>query len=164
MAMWCHQHMLGDYKGRYRAGLWIKNDGKKKITINCFTPAAWWKKKGADKGGGFPPPSKSVLQNASPTAPFFSRFSDSAGKDLQSVWEKAPLTVPAAGQEVAKATLQLPGGVLLPPTQIRGLIPFLLLPRAKPVVTSAGVRPRQVFGPRQLCCGVFFVVVLTYPF
>lgn len=54
MAMWCHQHMLGDYKGRYRAGLWIKNDEKKKITINCFTPAASRKKKkGADKGGGF---------------------------------------------------------------------------------------------------------------
>lgn len=40
------------------------------------------------------------------------------------------LAVPAAGQEVAKATLQLSGGVPLPPTQIRGLIPPLLLPRA----------------------------------
>lgn len=114
------------------------------------------KKKGTDKGGGFfpsPPLRISPPKCQLNCSIFFSRFSDSAGKDLQSVWEEAPLTVPAAGQEVAKATLQLPGGVPLPPTQIKGLIPFLLPPRTKPVVTPAGVRPRQVFGTKQVFCG-----------
>lgn len=133
MAMWCHQHMLGDYKGRYRAGQWIKNDGKKKSLLTAsLQQLGGKKKKGANKGGGFLPP---IPPQISPlkcqlNCSIFSWFSDSAGKDLWSVWEEMLLAVPAAGQEVAKTTLQLSGGVPLPPTQIRGLIPSPLLPRA----------------------------------
>lgn len=121
MAMWCHQHMLGDYKGRYRAGLWIKNDEKKKkITINCFTPAASWKKKKKvqTKEGDFflLPCSKSILQNASSTAPFFSRFSDSAGKDLQSRERRHRFLYQLLGKRLQRQPCNYPEAFLsLPP-------------------------------------------------
>lgn len=82
---------------------------------------------------------------------FFPRFSDSAGKGLQRVSEEAPLTVATAGQRLAtKATSQLPWGIPLLLTQIKGL----LMPRASSVMMPAGVRPRQVFGLAQVCWGM----------
>lgn len=118
-------------------------------------------KNATDKGGGFLPPTPLQISplKCQLNCSIFSWFSDSAGKDLCSVWGEELLAVPAAGQEVAEATLQFPGGVPLPPTQIRGLIPLLLLPRAKPVVAPAGVRPRQIFGPLEMFWGSFLVIL-----
>lgn len=106
------------------------------------------------------PPSKSKLQNASSTAPFF--HSDSAGKDLWSVWEEHCLLYQLLGKRLQKQPCNYPGAFLSLPPESKASS-FLLQPRAKPVVTPAGVRPRQVFGPRHVCCG-YFAVVLTYSF
>lgn len=121
MAMWCHQHMLGDYKGRYRAGLWIKNDEKKKKSLLTASLQQLHvkKKKGCRQRRGIfflLPCSKSILQNASSTAPFFSRFSDSAGKDLQSTERRQRFLYQLLGKRLQKQPCNYPEAFLsLPP-------------------------------------------------
>lgn len=121
MAMWCHQHMLGDYKGRYRAGLWIKNDEKKKITINCFTPAAWWKKKIKEvqtKEGDFflPPPPNQSSKNASSTAPFFPDLVTQLEKICGVCERRCCLLYQLLGKRLQKQPCNYPGVFLsLPP-------------------------------------------------
>lgn len=76
--------MLGDYKGRYRAGLWIKNgEGKKKSLLTAALQQLGEKNinKLQTKSGIF---SFSLPSPKYSTALLLPRFDDSAGKDLQS--------------------------------------------------------------------------------
>ena len=142
---------------------------EKKNAINCFTPAASWKKKGHWQRSvifSSPPPTHSVLQNASSAAPFF--FFPDLVTQLEKIGKvcerRHRLLDQLLGKRLQKQPCNYQGGFLSLP------------PKSKASSLSSCHQGQSLWWHQQesdldkfsdldsCVVGGYYVVVLTYPF